>query len=149
MSSPQPPCPAPSTDNRRTARLRADLPAELLLPDGTAVPARVRDISFGGLGISLGMHELGRLLPPASPRGEREYLVVFSAGGGADAATVRVSCTLRHLRRERLDHASAGLSFCNFHDDGADVLGDYLLRATSASPDAGPASAVELPPLPR
>lgn len=117
--------------NRRHFRVRAELPCEVGLPDGTLSAAQILDISIGGLKFSCSHEIVNNIIPD----GERTVGMIMDAGvdiqfklssDKESTAAIKTGARIIHSERIAQDVFHVGIQFNTLSNDAIRQLEAYL-----------------------
>lgn len=111
-------------ERRRYPRIRTQLAAEVLKPDGTVVQGTISDLSSTGVQVACSPEEAKRF----QTRGEQiEVRIRFGVPApGADEAPVAAGCKLVFTRRVAADEFCVGLNFAELDDESFANLAAFM-----------------------
>jgi len=124
-----------SGDRRVDQRIDVFIPATLEDRFRVRYAAMLRNISLSGVLLSVESREVPRLLPndpQHEPRSPRILGLEFHPPGCAHLGSVRVSCSIAHLRRISGTSSVVGLNFRHFNDGSLAILEEFWRQRLAA-----------------
>lgn len=117
--------------NRRHQRASVDLPCELCLPGGGSAPARILNLSVGGLKFCCGQDTLCDMLPegqrmPGQVAGITIGICLQFPSGDAPHTRLRVKVSVVHTERLAQDKYHVGVQFIDLNEASARAVEDYV-----------------------